>query len=313
MYSKTPTQTAPNTPSPDCTNAPYDVIIVGGSYAGLSAGLPLARAYRRVLVIDDNQRRNRFGTHSHGFLTQDGTLASEIAQIGKAQLLKYSTVDWVDGRAINAHKSDDGFVVTLDNGECKTARRLILATGVKDILPAIDGISERWGQSVFACPYCHGYELNQGNIGVIATGELSVHSALMLPDWGHTTLLTNTITLSDNDIARLTARKVSLEHRAIVGIENHADIRLADGTLLSFAGIVVAPNFEQASTLGEQLGCQMDDTPLGKILQVSPLRATSIDGVFACGDATRLGGSVTLAVADGTLAGTSAHQSLIFG
>lgn len=82
------TQTAPNTPSPKCTNAPYDVIIVGGSYAGLSAGLPLARAYRRVLVIDDNQRRNRFGTHSHGFLTQDGTLASEIAQIGKAQLFK---------------------------------------------------------------------------------------------------------------------------------------------------------------------------------------------------------------------------------
>lgn len=106
MYSQTPTQIAPSTPSPECTNAPYDVIIVGGSYAGLSAGLPLARAYRRVLlVIDDNQRRNRFGTHSHGFLTQDGTLASEIAQIGKAQLLKYRTVDWVDGRALNAKKA----------------------------------------------------------------------------------------------------------------------------------------------------------------------------------------------------------------
>lgn len=291
----------------------YDVIIVGGSYAGLSAGLPLARAYRRVLLIDDNQRRNRFGTHSHGFLTQDGTLASDIAQIGKAQLLKYSTVDWVDGRAVNAHKGDDGFVVTLHNGERKTARRLILATGVKDILPAIDGIHERWGQSVFACPYCHGYELNQGNIGVIATGELSVHSALMMPDWGQTTLLTNGFVFSNENITRLNARNVSLEHRTIVGIENHADIRLADGTLLSFAGLVVAPDFEQASNLGEQLGCQMDDTPLGKILQVSAMRATSIDGVFACGDNTRLGGSVTLAVADGTLAGTSAHQSLIFG
>lgn len=167
----------------------FDAIIVGGSYAGLSAATQLARARRRVLVIDGGQRRNRYASHSHGFLTQDGSGTAAIAAEGKAQLLAYATVTWLDGTAVQAvaGRDGDGFDVTLADGKVVHGRRLVLASGVVDELPPVDGLSERWGGSVFHCPYCHGYELEQGAIGVLATGPLSMHHALMLPDWGTVT------------------------------------------------------------------------------------------------------------------------------
>lgn len=307
----------------------YDVIIIGGSYAGLSAGLPLARARKRVLVIDNDQRRNRFGTHSHGFLTQDGTLASEIARIGKEQLLRYPTVDWLDGKVVRIDKHDDGFCVYSDVGDntadtsCPStseskslyASRIILATGVKDVLPDLSGLAERWGQKIFACPYCHGYELNQGRLGVLATSEFSLHSALMLPDWGDVTLfLQDAFVPSDEQLAQLATRHITLETRRVLAIEDELTLKLADGETVALDGLFIAAPFEQASALPQMLGCAMDETPLGNIIKVSDTKETSVAGVFACGDNTQFGTwSVPIAVADGMKTGVCVHRSLMFG
>ena len=175
----------------------YDVIIIGGSYAGLSAGLQLARARRKVLVIDAGLRRNRFAATSHGFLGQDGQAPDVIAAEGRSQLMEYPTVTWVQDSALEASTQEEGVSVRTELNGTFHARRLILATGVVDELPAIEGLKERWGTRVFHCPYCHGYELDQGRIGVLSTSPLAMHHALMLPDWGTTTLFTNGVFTPD--------------------------------------------------------------------------------------------------------------------
>ena len=297
----------------------YDVIIIGGSYAGLSAAMQLARARRRVLIIDEGLRRNRFASHSHGFVTQDGVDPAVIAATARQQVLNYPTVRCVSGRADsarrieNAGSADLAFEVAVA-GIVHLSRRLLLATGVKDVLPEIKGLAERWGKSVFHCPYCHGYELNQGPIGVIAGSELSMHHGLMLPDWGLTTLLINEAFEPDvEQLAALDASRVIVEHSPIRELTGHADIKLVDGRTLSFAGIFTLAPFELTSPIAEQLGLEMDPGPLGAIIKTDQLKETSMPGVFACGDAARMMASVALAVGDGNLAGAGVHRSLMFG
>lgn len=293
-------------------NAEFDVIVVGGSYAGLSAALQLARARRRVLVIDAGQRRNRYAVRSHGFLTQDGSEASAIAAHGRAQVQAYANVAWAEETAVEAAAEDDSFRITLPDGGSVRGRRLILATGVADELPPVDGLAERWGKSAFHCPYCHGYELNEGDIGVLATGELSMHQALMLPDWGRTTLLlNNTFKPNDAQLAALEQRGVILECIPVARIDGKADVVLSDGRRLSMAGLFVMPRTRITSPLAAQLGCAMEEGPIGKFVCTDAQKASSIPGVFCCGDMARAAGNVALAVSDGAMAGIAAHRSLI--
>ena len=169
-----------------------DVIVIGGSFAGLSATLQLARARRRVLLIDAGEPRNRFATAAHGFLGQDGVAPHVIRATARAQLAAYPTVRFHQGLATQAAASLEGFGVTCADGATHHAARLILATGVRDELPAVPGIGERWGRTVLHCPYCHGYELQGAPVGVLAGHEKSAHQAALLPDWGDAdrTLLT---------------------------------------------------------------------------------------------------------------------------
>ncbi|MBD9390359.1 NAD(P)/FAD-dependent oxidoreductase [Agrobacterium sp. AGB01] len=300
------------------TDTMYDVIIIGGSYAGLSAAIQLGRARRKVLIIDEGLRRNRFAAHSHGFITQDGVDPAVIAAKAREQVLNYPTITWLSARADSAQKlatsgADAGFEV-LAKGVRHLSRRLLLATGVKDLLPAIEGLAERWGKAVFHCPYCHGYELDQGPIGVIAGSELSMHHALMLPDWGPTTLLLNDAFTPDAEqLAALTARGTTLERCPISAITGHADINLADGRMLSFAGLFAMAPFELASPIAHDLGLEMEQGPLGATIKTDVMKETSLPGVFACGDAARPMASVALAVGDGNLAGAGVHRSLMFG
>lgn len=292
----------------------YDVIIVGGSYAGLSAGLQLARARRQVLVIDAGQRRNRFAATSHGFLGQDGQAPAAIASQGRSQLMAYSTVTWAEDRVIQASGESQSFAVrTACNGTFQ-AKRLILATGVVDELPAIDGLESRWGKHVFHCPYCHGYELDEGRIGVLATSPLAMHHALMLPDWGTTTLFTNGVFSPDAEQqAQLDRRGVNVECGAVRRIcGERADLELHDGRLFSLDGIFTMSR-TRISPLAAQLGCELADGPTGPYLQTNDMRQTSRPGVFACGDTSLAAGSVALAVAEGVRAGVGAHFSLING
>ncbi|WP_028006878.1 NAD(P)/FAD-dependent oxidoreductase [Solimonas flava] len=292
----------------------YEVIVVGGSYAGLSAALQLARARRRVLVIDGGIRRNRFAPTSHGFLGQDGRAPGDIVADGRAQLLAYPNVHWHDGEVQDALRDSEGFIVSCGDGFRASGARLILATGVRDELPAVDGLAERWGRSVFHCPYCHGYELHEGRIGVIAVGALSMHHALMLPDWGRVTFFVNgSFEPDDAQRAALTARGVSLEGRGIACVSEVATVVLADGSRCVLDGLFVASRLRMASALAEWLGCDFDEGPLGRTIRTDATKRTTVRGVLACGDAARMAGSIALAVGDGTMAGVSAHQSLMFG
>jgi thioredoxin reductase len=290
----------------------FDAIVIGGSYAGLSAAMQLARARRRVLVVDAGQRRNRYADRSHGFLTQDGARAADIAAQGRAQLLAYPTVRWLEGKAVQAVAEGEGFRIVLEDGAAVHGRRLVLATGVTDELPAIDGLAERWGKSVFHCPYCHGYELNEGAIGVIATGELAMHHALMLPDWGAVTLFLNGAFAPDAaQLAALAGRGVALERTPLARIEGEADVVLADGRTLPMAGLFVMSQMRMASPVAAQLGCAMEDGHAGQFVRTDMMKASSVPGVFCCGDMARAAGNVAMAVADGTMAGVGAHRSLI--
>lgn len=293
----------------------FDVIVIGGSYAGLSAAMQLARARRRVLVIDAGQRRNRYARHSHGFLGQDGREAAAIANDGRAQLMKYPTVRWIEGSVQRAEKAEQGFFrVTLQDGDAFNAQRLVLATGVVDELPPVPGLAERWGGTVFHCPYCHGYELMEGRIGVLATGPLSMHHALMLPDWGQVTLILNGAFEPDAEqLASLEKRGVAIERTPVKAITGQAMVELQDGRSLEMAGLFVVSRMHSGSPMAEQLGCELEQGPMGMYVRTDAMKATSVAGVYACGDAARMAGNVALAAADGTLAGVSAHQSLIFG
>ncbi|KXF77015.1 thioredoxin reductase [Paramesorhizobium deserti] len=292
----------------------YDVIIVGGSYGGMAAALQLARARRKIMVVDAGLRRNRFAEHSHGFLGRDGHAPGAIAQEAKEQLLAYPTVTWVEGKVLSAIRTDKGFRVETDAGQTPDGRRLILALGVEDLLPDLPGLKERWGKSIFHCPYCHGYELDEGDIGVLAVGPASMHQALMLPDWGKTILFTNGVFSPDEEqLAQLSARGVTVEPVPVDEITGHADVHLADDRVVSLAGIFTAPATRPASPLAGQLGCALDDGPMGPYIRVNDLKETSVPGVFACGDAARAAGSVSLAVGDGAFAGASVHRSLMFG
>jgi thioredoxin reductase len=292
----------------------YDVIIVGGSYSGISAGLQLARARRKALVMDAGQRRNRFAHSSHGFLGQDGRDPGTIASEARAQLQAYPTVEWLSQSAVQAKPNDGGFLVTAADGEQFQARRLILATGVVDELPEIPGLLERWGQRVFHCPYCHGYELDGGQIGVLAASPMAIHHALMLPDWGPTTLLLNGVIEPDADqLAMLAKRGVALEREPVLSIGGEqADVTLASGRAIKFAGLFTQPRTQVASPLAAQLGCEFDTGPTGDFIKVDAMRETSVCGVFACGDAAIAAGNVAIAVGDGARTGSAAHQSLIF-
>jgi thioredoxin reductase len=294
----------------------HDVIIIGGSYAGLAAGLQLARARQRVLVIDAGMRRNRFAGASHGFLTQDGTPAAEIAAKGRSQLLAYDTVEWLSGEAATAEPTEEGFRVTMAaTGEERIGKRLVLALGVKDHLPEIPGLEERWGKSVFHCPYCHGYELDQGRIGVLALSPKSLHHAVMLPDWGQTTFFLNGVFTPDPEEAeRLRRRGVTLDDGMVDHIEgDQATVVMRDGRVVPLDGLFTLTRTSVASPIAEQLGCAFDEGVTGAVIRTDAIKATTVPGVFACGDAARMAGSVTLAVGDGALAGIAAHQSLIFG
>ena len=296
-------------------NETFDAIVVGGSYAGLSAALQLARSRGRVLVVDAGQRRNRFATDSHGFLGRDGQPAAAIAQAGRQDVAAYPNVHWHAGAALDARADADGFVVELEGAPAVHGRRLVLATGVRDELPPVAGLAERWGRSVFHCPYCHGYELHEGDIGILASSELSFHQAMMLPDWGRVTLFTNgRFEPSDEQRAAMAARGVAaIEDTLVARIEDTATVVLEDGRRMPMAGLFTYGRTHMASPLAERLGCAFDDGPTGRFIRTDERKQTSVPGVYAGGDAARAAGNVAIAVADGAMAGAGAHQSLMFG
>ncbi|MBY4721919.1 MULTISPECIES: NAD(P)/FAD-dependent oxidoreductase [Burkholderia] len=297
----------------------HEVIVIGGSFAGLSAAMQLARARRRVLVIDAGRPRNRFAAHAHGFFGQDGKPPAHIVEEAAAQLAAYPTVQRIAGDVLKAERDADGrFHVTLADGSRASADRLILATGIRDELPALPGLAERWGMSVLHCPYCHGYEVSGQRLGVLATHPLSVHQAILIPDWGPTTWFTQgVVEANEEEAALLDARGVRIERSPVVEILGDAPridaLRLADGQVAPIDALFVGARTAMASDLAQQLGCAFDDGPLGPVVRVDAMKQTSVAGVFAAGDASTPMTNATFASASGVMAGVAAHRSLIVG
>jgi len=295
---------------------PYDAIVVGGSYAGLSAAMQFARARRRVLVIDAGLPRNRFAAAGHGFFGQDGKPPYAILEDATRQLLAYPTVALVRGEARTARQADGGFAVALAAGREERAARLVLATGIVDELPPIPGMQERWGVTVLHCSFCHGYEVGDRQLGVLANHPLSAHQAALIPDWGPTTYFTQGVFEPDAEqAARLAARGVRIERTPIVELLGDAPaldaVRLGDGRVVPLAAVFTAPTTHLAGTLAEELGCVVEEGPVGPYIKVDDRNQTTVPGVFAAGDAARPMQNATMASAAGVMAGLGAYQSLV--
>jgi thioredoxin reductase len=296
-------------------NSTFDAIVIGGSFAGLSATMYLARSRCRVLLIDAGKPRNRFTDASHGFLGQDGKAPEAIRATGRAELAAYDNVTFLDGEATSARPEGDGFLVVMSDGRQERSRRLVLATGVTDILPEADGLAERWGRSVLHCPFCHGYEYRDRELGVLATGPASAHQGDLIPDWGPTTYFTQgEFEPSQEELARLSERGVIVERTPVVELLGRAPaleaVRLADGRAIPLAALFTAPGLKMTSAIAEQLGCVFEEGPQGPYLKVDGMQQTSVKGVFAAGDMTAPMHSALLASSAGMMAGVCAYRSL---
>ncbi|SDK91366.1 Thioredoxin reductase [Pedobacter sp. ok626] len=295
-------------------NKKFDAIIIGGSYAGLAAGMALGRALKMVLIIDSGKPANAQTPHSHNFLTQDGNTPKGIATLGKQQVEKYKTVSFYNGLASTASKIENGFEITTDTGVMFEATKLIFATGIKDIMPKIPGFVECWGISAIHCPYCHGYEVRNTKTGILANGEYAYEFSKMIANWTKDlTIYTNgKSTLHAEQVKKLKSHNIQIvekEIKKLDQIEGYIqNLEFTDGTKSPLTALYSPRPFIQHCAIPESLGCETTEEGY---IRVNGFQETSIDGVYACGDNTNRMRTVANAVATGTTAGISASKKLI--
>lgn len=292
----------------------YDVIIIGGSYAGLAAAMSLGRALKKTLIIDGNQPCNRQTPYSHNFLTRDGSTPKEIADIAKEQLKPYQTVELLTGIAISAKKTGKGFEVTTGTKETFTAKKLIFATGIKEEFPDIEGISACWGVSVLHCPYCHGYEVKGVKTAILGSGQGAYEMAMLISNWTtQLTVFTNgTADFTPAQLKKSTSHNITINEKPIQRLDHSQgklqQIVFADGTTCHIKAIYTKNPFIQHCPLPRELGCE--PTEEGYI-KVGPDQQTTVEGIYACGDSTSKLRTVANAVSSGTTAGMMASKQLI--
>jgi thioredoxin reductase len=295
----------------------HDAIVIGGSFAGLSAATYIARARRSVRVIDAGAPRNRFADHSHGFFGQDGQRPVAMIEAARAQLSAYSTATFSLGQVVDARTTRGGFQVFLSSGESFEATKLVLAFGITDVLPAHAGLAQRWGKSVLHCPYCHGYEVAGARLGVLYASERSLHQALLIAEWGPTTLFLDGHALTDEATRdALLVRGVTIESAPVQALDGPGDglssILLGDERRVDLDALFIGAPTRLNSDLAERLGCAIDDGPFGPVIRTGTDKMTTMPGVYAAGDAARAPHSVAWAVSDGVTVGIFLHQSLVF-
>ena len=294
-----------------------DVLIIGGSFAGLSAAMPLIRARRNVLVLDTKMPRNRYARASHGVFCLDGNAPDDIQAKALAQLKQYPTFSYKEDEAKIIDVTDAGFAVATSAGAVYRAKKVILAFGIQDQLPDIPGVRKFWGRSVIHCPYCHAYELSSGPLGVLATQDISLHQASMVSEWGATTLFTQGKFRPQGEHAETLQRQgVRIEDTPVVAVDGEGDqisaVRLKDGRHVALQGLFVAPTLEVKSPLIDSLALRLKDTPTGTFVEVDEFKESSVKGVFVAGDLSNPMQNATFAIASGTMAGIAAHRALIF-
>ena len=295
------------------TNTNYDVLIIGGSYAGLSAAMALGRSLRNVLIIDSGLPCNRQTPHSHNFITQDGATPKEISQKAKAQVLKYKTVSFIEDKAIEGKKVADTFAILTASGKEYKAKKIIFATGVKDIMPKIKGFSECWGISVVHCPYCHGYEIRDKKTGIIANVETAMHLAPLVKNLTEDiTILTNgKAEFSPEELVDLHKNNIQIIEKEITEIEHEngqiTQVVFKDQSKENFEATYASVAFTQHTDIPELLGCEINEQGY---IEIDTMQKTTIAGVFACGDSTTRLRSVANAVSSGNMTGAIVNMEL---
>lgn len=283
-----------------------DVIIIGGGIAGLSAALTLGRSLRNVLIIDGNEACNRTAPHSHNFITNDGKKPSEIVASAKKELSRYETVSFLEDKATDVYKNDGVFHIRTQSGKNFKAYKILLSTGLTDMLPDIPGFSDCWGISILHCPYCHGYEIKSESTAILANGEAAFHTGQLIHNWtDKLTILTNGISELRHEekleLERLGIKIIQKEIRGFLRTKGQLEaVEFTDGTTLAVLAMYASVPFTQQSPFAEKLGCQM--TSKGHI-SVDNLGRTSVEGVYAAGDNTAEHRAISVAAASGTVAG----------
>jgi len=293
-----------------------DVLVIGGGPAGLSAGLMLARARRRVTIVDGGQPRNRFAAHMHGVLGHDGKSPATLATEGRREVESYGG-EVVHATIASVVRRAKSFAVTSESGSTYHARRLIVATGLRDDLPEIAGLAEQWGTGVVVCPYCDGYEVRGTRIGVIGTNPLSAHQAQLLRQWSErVTYFPCDAGLPPPDEAlALDARGIGVEPSAIVRVATAAGrlvgVDLADGRRFELDKVFVAPRPVPLDGLLHTLGAARSDNVFGSFITTDATGKTSIDGVWAVGNVANPMVNVPMAMGAGSFAAATVNADLI--
>jgi thioredoxin reductase len=297
-----------------------DVVVIGGGAAGLSAAVMLGRSRRCVLVIDAGNPRNAPAEGVHGFLSRDGASPSDLLATGRKEVEHYGG-RILDGTAVTARRTDAGFEVEVSDGQRVTARRLLVTTGLTDELPAVDGLRERWGRDVLHCPYCHGWEVRDQAVGVLASNEMAVHQALMFRQLTDDVILFQHTAgpLTEDEAADLAARGIRVIPGPVTAVEVTDDhlsgVRLGDGTVIARSALVVAPRFVANSAVLADLGLTPVPHPMGahvgESIPADPTGKTDVPGVWAAGNVTNPMAQVMAAAAAGALAGAGINGELV--
>lgn len=292
----------------------YDVIIIGGSYSGLSAGMALGRSLRNVLIIDSGSPCNRQTPHSHNFITQDGSRPAVIAAVAREQVEKYDTVRFAEDLVTEGRRSDNGFAIGTASGKEYKAKKLIFATGIRDFMPNIEGFAECWGISVIHCPYCHGYEVHHKKTGILGNGDYGFEFSRMISHWtDDLTLYTNgPSTLTVEQTAALLDHNINIVETEISGLDHSQgyvkSVAFKDGSASAIEALYARTEFEQHCPVPQDLGCEIADSGH---LKVDVMQKTTVPGIYACGDNASPMRSVSNAVAAGTMAGAALNKELI--
>lgn len=289
----------------------FDAVVVGGGSAGLSAALALGRATRRVLVASCGSPRNAPAHAAHNIFTRDGTPPGELVRIGREQLQPYDVVIH-DGCADDVRSQSSHYVVKLSDGRNVRTRGIVIASGIRDILPEIPGFQELWGSGVFHCPYCHGWEVAGRPLGLYAQGEAALHLSKLLLVWARDLILftDGAADLPESEIDRMRRNGIVVREERVArlnGVSELEGVVLETGEVIPRAGLFVAPQQALRSDLYERLGCAL--TPQGRI-QSDPAGRTSVPRVFVAGDAGPGQQSVVSAAATGMLAGAGLNLDL---
>lgn len=293
-----------------------DVVIVGAGAAGLSAGLTLARARRRVTVIDAGHPRNAPADGVHGLLGLEGISPTELLARGRDEVLSYGG-EIVDGQVTELSGAADTFTITVDNGDEIVGRRLLMATGLVDELPEIPGVREQWGRGVLHCPYCHGWEVRDSRIGILATNPMAIHKAFLFKQWSpHVMLFSGDQRLSEEDQTKLQALAIPVIDGDIDSLEITDDtltgVRLGDGQIVAVDAAVVATPMVARTELFAGIGLDPTAHPAGAFIETEAFGQTAVPGVWVAGNATDIGAQVSGAAAAGALAAQHINTDLIF-